>query len=113
MYQPTAEKYLARIDEYLSDPAVRCLGAFRKDQLTGILIVRDGEILGIAAHANCRGQNIGRFMIQHALGFFPVLTAETDDDSVDFYRRCGFECTAFERIFPDGSRVRWRCKKHA
>lgn len=113
MYRPTPEKYRALMDEYLSDPDVRCFGAFPEDQLAGVLIVHDCEILGIAVHAAFRGRNIGRTMIAYALRIFPVLIAETDSDAVGFYRRCDFECTAFERVFPDGSCIRYECKKHA
>lgn len=113
MYLPTPEKYAARIDAYLSDPTVRCFGANDGECLTSILIVRSGEILGVAVHERWRGRGVGRAMILHALKFFPVLTAETDGDSVGFYRRCGFECTPFERDFPNGSCVRYRCERNA
>ncbi len=109
MYQPAQEKYPARIVEYLADPAVCCFGAFDGDRLTGILIVRAGEILGVAVRKDMRGQGVGRALILHALHLFPTLTAETDEDSVGFYRRCGFVCQAFTRTFPDGTCTRFRC----
>lgn len=112
MYLPTPQKYRALTDEYLSDPDVRCFGAFEDGNLTGILIVRSGEILGIAVHSGKRTQGVGRALIQHALHSFSTLAAETDSEAVDFYRRCGFKCTAFERIFPNGSCIRYKCKKH-
>ena len=113
MYRPAPEKYSTLMDEFLSDPAVRCFGAFEADRLTGILAVRGGEILGVAVHAEKRGQGVGRALIRHALGVFPALTAETDSDAVGFYRRCGFDCTAFERAFPDGSCIRYACEIRA
>lgn len=113
MYRPSAEAYSALADEFLSDPAVRCFGAFSGGQLTGILIVRGGEILGVAVREDARRQGVGRALILHALRFFPGLTAETDEDSVGFYRRCGFVCTAFERTFPDGCCIRYRCRLRA
>lgn len=113
MYLPTPQKYQTLMDEYLSDPDVCCLGAFENGNMTGILIVRCGEILGIAVHPAKHAQGVGRALIQHALRIFPVLCAETDSDAVNFYRCCGFECTAFERTFPDGCRIRYSCRKHA
>lgn len=109
MYQPSPEKYAVRIGEYLADPKTRCFGAFDGDRLTGILIVRSGEILGISVRNDLRGHGVGRALILHAHRCFPILTAETDADSADFYRRCGFSCEPFERTFPDGTRVRFRC----
>lgn len=113
MYLPTPQKYRALTDEYLSDPDVYCFGAFEDGNMNGILIVRRGKVLGIAVHPDKRIQGVGRALIQHALLFFPILCAETDSDAVTFYRRCGFECTSFERTFPDGSRIRYACEKHA
>lgn len=113
MYLPTPEKYASRIEEYLSDPTIRCFGAFDGGHLTGILIIRSGEILGITVRAENRRQGVGRNLILHALHLCPTLTAETDGDSVGFYRRCGFECSAIERIFPDGSCVRYLCELRA
>jgi len=113
MYKPSPEKYRTLIDEYLSDTAIHCFGSFENGRLVGILIVRHGEILGIAVHSDKRIQDVGRTLIRHALSIFPALSAETDSDAVNFYRRCGFECTAFERTFPDGCRIRYECKKHA
>lgn len=111
MYLPTVQKYHTRMEEYLSDPALRCFGTFRDDRLAGILIIRKGEILGIAVHPDFRHQGVGREMILHALQHFPRLTAETDSEAVDFYRRCGFECTSFERVYPDGTALRYVCEK--
>lgn len=111
MYLPTPEKYRRRIDEFLSDSSVHCFGAFEHENLVGILILRNSEILGVAVRKNFRRQGVGRLLIRHAAEalFFPQITAETDDDSVGFYRACGFECTKFERTYSDGISVRYNC----
>jgi len=111
MYCPSAEKYVQTVDGYLSDPETHCFGAFDGSALTGILIVRSGEILGIAVREGSRRKGVGRALIDHAAQQFSTLSAETDGDAVDFYRVCGFECTGFERSFPDGVCVRYQCIK--
>ena len=110
MYKPAREKYAALIAEYLSSPETRCFGAYESGTLTGVIVVRCGEILGIAVRTDMRGQGVGRMLIAHALTVFPGLTAETDEDSVGFYRSCGFACDPFARAFPDGSCVRYACR---
>ena len=69
------------------------------------------EIVGIAVHEKLRHQGIGRRMIQFVMESKSLerLEAQTDDDSIGFYRMCGF---AEERImvdYPDGSVVRYNC----
>lgn len=109
MYKPAYPEYIAKISGFLSDSEVYCLGSFDNNTLTGILIVRSGEILGIAVQKQARRRGIGSSLINHAAQLFSTLSAETDDDAVDFYRACGFECTRFERRFPDGISVRYKC----
>ena len=112
MYDPTFEKYLLKIEQYLSNPQTRCFGAFASGKLSGILIIQCGKILGIAVEENTRRKGIGRALINHAALYFSTLSAETDDDAVDFYRACGFECTRFERTFPDRISIRYNCIKN-
>lgn len=112
MYKPTYSKYIARIDDFLSDPEARCFGTFDEGSLIGILIVRSGEILGVAVRKDMQRRGIGCSLINHAAQYFSTLSAETDDDSVDFYRACGFECTRFERSFPDGISIRYKCNQN-
>jgi ribosomal protein S18 acetylase RimI-like enzyme len=69
------------------------------------------EIIGIAVPEKLHRRGIGRNMIQFVLKSESLekLEAQTDDDSVGFYRKCGF---AVERIvvdYPDGSVVRYNC----
>jgi len=112
MYHPTPEKYASAAEDWLSDPGTHCFGAYEGDELLGILVVRGGDILGIAVREDARRRGIGRKLILHALSLFPILSAETDADSVGFYRACGFVCTSFERTFPDGTVLRYRCERN-
>lgn len=111
MYRPNPEKYSAFADEILSRPSVCAFGFFDEDRLTGILILDKCEILGIAVSADLHRRGVGRALIQHAAEKLHLarMTAETDDDAVGFYQACGFDCTRFERTFPDGTAIRYRC----
>lgn len=56
------------------------------------------EILHIATCANARGRGIGRKMIESLRKQYnKTIEAETDDDAVDFYRKCGFETEAIRK----------------
>ena len=113
MYQPTPEKYAALLDTLAPENAYACL---EDGALAGLVfVVPNGEggveVLGIAVAEALRGRGIGRYMVRRLLEAVPcsTLTAETDDDAVDFYRRCGFAVTRFVRAYPDGEAVRYRC----
>ena len=65
------------------------------------------EIKHIAVHENNRGHGIGSAMVNAlAAKFNMAVHAETDDDAVDFYRKCGFETTAFQKY----NVRRWKCE---
>ena len=53
------------------------------------------ELINIAVAENARGYGIGRAMISALQDQFQLpITAETDDDAVDFYRKVGFGVTS-------------------
>jgi len=65
------------------------------------------EITNIAVAEHARNRGIGRAMItvlreKHR----EMIEAETDDDAIDFYRKCGFICTP--TMQKQGVR-RWKC----
>jgi len=63
-------------------------------------------ILNIAVAETARGQGVGRKMVVALRQKFQMpIYAETDDDAVGFYRKCGFEVTETQR---HGVR-RWSC----
>lgn len=80
----------------------------------GLIILRmDGnraEILNIATDGAFRGLNVGRFMLEQTMVRcrINILEAETDDDAVGFYRRCG---CSIERCGDIDGRARYRCRK--
>ena len=116
MYQPTPEKYAAKMQRYLLDPRIKVYGGFANGTLCGMLVLRldpaaTGELVGIAVDAACRKRGLGRAMIhavikRHGLR---VLVAETDDDAVGFYQNCGFCVHRFEENFGNDTAVRYHC----
>ena len=109
MYRPSLEEYTNPVDKYLSDTETHCFGYFEGSRLWGVIVIRKGEILGIAVLNALRKRGAGHALIDHVQKLYPVLTAETDEDSVGFYHACGFSCEAFERTFPDGAVTRYKC----
>ncbi|HCS74324.1 MAG TPA: hypothetical protein DIW17_10670 [Clostridiales bacterium] len=73
----------------------------------GIIVHRNKiEITNISVSENNRHRGIGSSMITALQEKYEmVIEAETDDDAVDFYRKCGFETNDFQK---QGFR-RWNC----
>ena len=69
------------------------------------------EIIGIAVSDKARCQGIGKRMIQSVMESEGLerVEAQTDDDSIGFYRKCGFAEKRTVVDYPDGSAVRYNC----
>ena len=128
MYEPTFERYAARMDQYISSPTTIIYTYRTVNYKAGILVIdsddeemaegnqsdtRDTcpEILGIAVDSSCRGFGIGRKMIRYAMktGQYGKLYAQTDKDAVEFYRRCGFDISEEVVQYPNGEVTRYHC----
>ena len=115
MYHPTYEDFKIQVEGFLNDPSVKIYVCENRGRKTGVMVLKYADtvakILGIAVSDKLRCRGIGRHMIQSAMKTEGLerIEAQTDDDSVGFYRKCGF---AAERIivdYPDGSAVRYNC----
>ena|SRR5205085_8739046 len=104
-----------KIQKTLSDynrPNHHLIGAFSDDILIGIIGVEITDEICAIKHISVSDENrmkgIGKQLIIYIVHHFSIknFIAETDDDAVDFYRKCGFQCTSFES--PYGKR--YRCK---
>ena len=110
LFQPTEEKITARADQYAADEACRIFFALIKDVPIGLCILKEaesgGEILILSVSPPFRRQCIGRAMMHFLRVCFPdsPLIAETDDDAVDFYRRCGFDVLSLGETYPGVTR---------
>ena len=115
MYQPTFEKYAGKMMEYLSDSAVRIYVCERGGSRAGILVLdcsrEEAVILGIAVSEACRGCGVGQYLIRGATQSekLKTVTAQTDDDAIGFYRKCGFRDEATSEEYPNGTVVRYIC----
>jgi ribosomal protein S18 acetylase RimI-like enzyme len=115
MYMPTWEKFIAAADEYMSSEAVSALGYFVDGRIAGVIVIVElddkvFEIKGIAVDFEYRKQGIGKRLIRHVCSNFQIsyLTAETDEDTVHFYKKCGFEAERFVKMGENGEYVRYK-----
>ena len=115
MCQPAYDDFKIQMEGFLNDPSVRIFVCENQGEKAGMMVLKytnaGAEIIEIAVPEKLRRRGIGRYIIQFVLQSDSLerLEAQTDDDSVGFYRKCGF---AVERIvvdYPDGSVVRYNC----
>ena len=115
MYHPTYKAFKAQMQGYLSDSSVKAFVCENQSGKTGMMILKisddAAEIIGIAVSDESRRQGIGKRLLQSAMESegLKSVRAQTDDDSIGFYRKCGFaeEKTVIE--YPNGPAVRYRC----
>ena len=115
MYHPTYADYKARMEGCLHDPSVRVYVCEDRGGKTGMMVLKRSEaaaeIIGIAVSEALRRRGIGRQLIRSAteLEGIQALKAQTDDDSIGFYRKCGFSEEKSAVEYPDGPVVRYNC----
>jgi len=85
------------------------------NEILGVCLIEvhlDGVvIINIAVDPNIRKHGIGKAMIT-ALCQKYILTikAETDDDAVEFYRKCGFKTEGFIKEYDNTKWRRYKCE---
>ena len=89
-------------------------GWIENDELKGVCgyrVLQDKiEICHIAVTDNARGCGYGSAMVIALCDKYGMdIQAETDDDAVDFYKKCGFETTALYKQYGDDKFRRWIC----
>ena len=116
IYMPTWEKFILLATEYVSDEAINIFSYYEGNLIVGIIVIKQNsrelsEIKGIAVDSRYRNQGIGKNLIKFACDelSLSVLTAETDDDAVNFYKKVGFEINAFYRKNENGKYKRYNC----
>ncbi len=118
MFMPTKEKFNSKIDKFLCDKSIKIFACLQQDEIKGVISVlfteQDKvEIIGIAVDTSTRSKGIGSFMINQLVSDYRLtfVLAITDDDAVEFYRKCGFGITKFSKTHQDGETVvHYRCE---
>ena len=99
VYNPTPERLKHRAEKYAADKCISVYACKSSEKYIGIVVFRTenntAEILDIAVKPEYRKHGIGRKLIDFIFNRFPVDTiiAETDDETVGFYKRYGFAVT--------------------
>ena len=118
MYHPTYKDYKAQMENYLSDSSTKLFVYEDRVRKTAMMVLKlsddAAEIIGIAVSENARRNGIGKQLIQSVMesGNLESIKAQTDDDSIGFYRKCGFSEERIVIEYPDGSAVRYNCVLH-
>ena len=115
MYHPTYEDYKAQMEGYLSNPSVKIFVCEYHRKKTGMMVLYYSdtvtEIIGIAVSNKCRRRGIGKQLIQRVMESenLKSIKAQTDDDSIGFYRKCSFTEEKIVMEYPNGVTVRYNC----
>lgn len=101
VYNPTPERLKHRAEKYSADKKINVYACKIDGVYAGIVVFKTendtAEILNIAVKPEYRKNGIGRSLIDFIFNQFSVdtITAETDDEAVGFYKRCGFDVIGF------------------
>ncbi len=101
VYEPTPERLKHRAEKYSADKNTFVYACKKCGLYAGIVVfvTENGtaKILDIAVNPKYRKKGIGKSLIDFILNQFPVDTiiAETDNEAVEFYKRCGFDVIRF------------------
>ena len=96
MYHPTYDEYKTQMEDYLLDSSVKVFVSENCGRKKGMMVLKlseaAAEIIGIAVSDNARRKGIGKQLIQRVMKSenLESVKAQTDDDSIGFYRKCGF-----------------------
>ncbi len=102
---PTPEK-LSRIQDTYLSPTHRLFVLIENDRVAGIIGIRlpgpQMRILHIAVAPHMRRQGVGRRLLTEVMGMYRAteVFAETDKNSVGFYRACGFSVSSLGEKYP-------------
>jgi len=115
VYMPTEEKLKKRADDYINNSNVVVYGYKCEGSICGLIVIditkkEESVILDIAVGKGKQHTGIGRKLVEYALyNLKPnTLIAETDDDAVDFYRKCGFIIYSLGEKYLNI--IRYKCK---
>jgi len=117
MFMPSKEKFNKKIAYFLNDDTIKIFVCVHHDEINGVIVIsfvepRKIEIIGIAVDMSARNLGVGSFMINKLVDNYDllVISAETDDDAVNFYRKNGFSITEFSKTYGENTVTRYRCE---
>lgn len=97
VFNPTPERLKDRAEKYSADKRTNVYACKTGGIYVGIVVFKTengtAEILDIAVKPEYRKHGIGKSLVDFIFTQFPIdnITAETDDEAVEFYKRCGFD----------------------
>ncbi len=113
-YMPTKEKLNSLADRFESDEDIFAFACVCDNFVGGVIVLKrtargEFEIKSIAADPTRRNKGIASKLVRYAADTLKCksIVAETDDDAVGFYRKCGFEIVTLGEKYPDI--VRYLC----
>lgn len=96
MFEPTFNKFKVKTEKMQKDSSVSVYGYFLNGKIIGVISTQETdkvvEIIGIAVDSKKRHSGIGTKLIDYVKDKSPKpIIAETDNDAVMFYKKCGFD----------------------
>ena len=96
MFEPTFDKFKIKAEQMQNDSSVSVYGYFSNEKIIGVISTQETdktvEIIGIAVDTKERHSGVGTKLIDYVKDkrSKPII-AETDNDAVMFYKKCGFD----------------------
>lgn len=116
MYMPTKEKYATKVDAWKDNESVMVYACYCDEKIRGVIVLllqneSKAEILGISVDEKFRNHGIGSYMINQIVVRHSLrqLSAETDDDAIQFYIKSGFKITRNVKVYDGKEITRYRC----
>jgi ribosomal protein S18 acetylase RimI-like enzyme len=114
VYECSLERAALNAQSYMKNEAHESYGWVENGDIlgvAGVLVHQEKiEITNISVAENARKRGIGRAMITALREKYKkLIEAETDDDAIDFYRKCGFETVALYKQYGNERFRRWTC----
>ena len=112
VFEPTRERLADRAERYIKDADTSVYAGSVSGEYKGIVVFKitgnSAEILDIAVKEEDRGKGIGTAFLDFIFSRFDIteITAETDDDAVEFYKKYGFRIAGTKMKF---NTVRYIC----
>lgn len=106
VYNPTPQRLLSRVRKYQKNENIGAYAYFDNGGYKGIVVFeingQTATVLDIAVKLEEQGKGIGSRLIDFVFSQFEVskVVAETDDDAIGFYKKCGFAVIE-TRIYAD------------